>query len=370
MLLLEIKRQVFLPLLQTVANIVEKRANQPILANILIEYKNSNLSVTSMDQDIQITASCSDKSFQATDFALTVSAKKIVDIFRVLPETETVFLENSDHQLLIRTKKSRFHLQTLPANDYPLVILPAEQANHIRIEQKILKQHIAKVQFAMAQQDFRYYLNGMLFNVLSNQIELVATDGHRLSWANLPELENPVPGEWIVPRKTILELFKLLKDESEQFVDIAIYSKQICFELNGIQIISKLIDGKFPDYNKVIPKNHTNVMQVERLEFLQSLQRVAILSTEKFRGIRFILSQNELKIISNNNEQEEAQELLFVQYQGIPLDIGFNVTYLLEFLSAIDTNHVLCHFNDANSSMLITLPERDDFKYVVMSMRI
>lgn len=370
MLLLETKRQVFLPLLQTVANIIEKRSTQPILANILIEYKNEKLSVTGMDQDIQISAFYAESFDHVMDFALTVSAKKIVDIFRVLPESESIYLENSDHQLLIRTKKSRFHLQTLPANDYPIVSLPTEQENYFKIEQKTLKQYITKTQFSMAQQDFRYYLNGMLFNVSANQIELVATDGHRLCWTCLIESENSNPGEWIVPRKTILELYKLLKEDSDQFVNIEIFSKQIRFKLNDVEIISKLIDGKFPDYDKVIPKNHTHVMSVARLEFLHSLQRVAILSNEKFRGIRFILSQNELKIISNNNEQEEAQELLSVEYQGMALDIGFNVTYLLEFLMAVDTTHVLCHFNDANSSMLMTLPNQDDYKYVVMSMRI
>jgi DNA polymerase-3 subunit beta len=368
MLLLEIKRNNFLHLIQTIIGIVEKRQTQPILSNLLIEFHENTLSILASDQEIQIRAEHTlEKPF--TDFAITVAAKKLFDILRAMPEQSDITLESQDHQLQLRAKKTRFQLQTLPAIDFPVIETPQESPIVVHLKQGELKKLITQVQYGMAQQDIRYYLNGMFFVLADTKISAVSTDGHRLCWARLDTGESQSAQELIVPRKTIVELVKLLADNDAE-VEISIYTNQIKFVLNQIQIISKLINGKFPDYQRVIPVNHPNIMLVNRLVLLQAIQRVAILSNEKFRGARFVLVQNELKIICNNNEQEEAQEELEVDYHGAPLDIGFNVTYILDALNQIESETVQCHFGDANSSMLMTIPLNEDYKYVIMPMRI
>lgn len=368
MLLLEIKRNNFLHLIQTIIGIVEKRHTQPILSNLLIEFKSNKLFILASDQEIQIQVHYAlDKTF--TDFAITVAAKKLFDILRAIPEQADIVLESQDHQLQLRAKKTRFQLQTLPAIDFPVIETPQESPTIVHIKQKDLRKLITQVQYGMAQQDIRYYLNGMFFVLADTKISAVSTDGHRLCWARLDTGDMQPPQELIIPRKTIGELVKLLADNDAE-VEISIYTNQIKFSFNDLQLISKLINGKFPDYQRVIPSNHTNIMLVNRLLLLQAIQRVAILSNEKFRGARFVLAQNELKIICNNNEQEEAQEELEVDYHGAPLDIGFNVTYILDALNQIDSETVQCHFGDANSSMLMTIPLNEDYKYVIMPMRI
>src|SRR6476469_4834909 len=221
----------------------------------------------------------------------------------------------------------------------------------------------------MAQQDIRYYLNGMLLVIDGSSLQAVATDGHRLSWASLAVAGNFSRQEVILPRKTVLELAKLLEDVAEP-VTIDILANQARFRFGNVELVSKVVDGKFPDYNRVIPTGHTKKIELERATLLSALQRAAILSNEKFRGVRLVLGEGQLRIICTNSEQEEAEEELPVGYSGDALDIGFNITYLLDVLANVGADKVHLAFGDANSSALVTLPERDDYKYVVMPMRI
>lgn len=368
MLLIKTDRDTLLKPLQEVTGVVERRHTLPILSNVLIELSGGNLSLIATDLEIQVTAitACTD---QNQDFAITVSAKKLLDICRSLPDGTEVKLDGEDSRLQLKGGKSRFSLQTLPAADFPKVAPSQDIKSTVRLPQKTLKQLLNLVQFAMAQQDIRYYLNGLLLIVDSSALKVVATDGHRLSLASV-ELEGSHEAqEVILPRKTVVELIKLLADSEEEAV-IEIAQNQVKFTFGNIILVSKVIDGKFPDHNRVIPINHDKNLSLGRTVLLQALQRVSILSNEKFRGVRLVLTANNLRIICNNSEQEEAQEELEVDYNGEALDIGFNVSYLLDVLNNLGCEKVGCSFGDANSSMLLTVPENAGFKYVVMPMRI
>ena len=366
---LEIARDILLKPLQTVSGIVERRQTLAILSNVLIEAGNGVLSLTATDLEIQVTATHTGIDPEVT-FAVTVSAKKLVDILRALPDQAVVSLERSDSRLLVRAGRSRFQLQTLPPGDFPR--LPAEQVPiaGIPMPQKALLGLLRLTHYAMAQQDIRYYLNGMLFVVEENELKLVATDGHRLAMATreLP-VAAPSRSEIILPRKAVLELNRMLSDD-ESPCQVSLLENQVRFEVPGITLVTKVIDGKFPDYNRVVPANYGRHMEVPRSVLQMALQRAAILSNEKYRGVRWILSSGSLRILCNNTEQEEAEEELEVSYEGEAIDIGFNITYILEALASVEQDGVRCSFGDASTSMLITLPGREDFKYVVMPMRI
>lgn len=373
MLLIQTNRDAILKPLQAVIGIVERRHTLPILSNVLIERTKDGLSVMATDLEIQITATSNcQEDFQ--DFAVTVAAKKLQDICRAFPESAKLSLENDDSRLQVKVGKSRFNLQTLPANDFPKLVQSAESKAVIKLSQNILRNLLNQVQYAMAQQDIRYYLNGLLLVIEPALLRVVATDGHRLSMAShVLETTGEAPDqalhEVILPRKTVIELIKLLADVDEE-VSIEIGQNQTRFSFSNIVLVSKIVEGKFPDYNRVVPTNYQNHMQISRSVLHQALQRASILSNEKFRGVRLVLTQDSLRIICNNNEQEEAQEEIEVNYPGDPLDIGFNVNYLLDVLVNIEEDAVILSFGDANSSGLITVPGNDNFKYVVMPMRI
>jgi DNA polymerase-3 subunit beta len=367
MQLKQIARDALLKPLQAVSGIVERRHTLPILANVLLEQRDGSLYVTATDLEMQITAHSAmpGKDGQAT----TVGARKLQDLLRALPEDSTLNIDVGNNKMTVRAGRSRFNLQTLAATDYPRISLSSEQLQTITLPQKDLRALFKLVEFAMAQQDIRYYLNGMLLVVDKSTLQAVATDGHRLSWASIG-----VPGDFtrqevILPRKTVLELGKLLTD-SEDPVTLDILANQVRFRFANVELVSKVVDGKFPDFNRVIPVGHAKQIELDRLELLAALQRAAILSNEKFRGVRVVLGPDQLKIICTNSEQEEAEEELSIAYKGDPLDIGFNITYLVDALSNLSVGRVKFAFGDANSSALVTMPERDDYKYVVMPMRI
>lgn len=373
MLLIQTNRDAILKPLQAVIGIVEKRHTLPILSNILLEKNGETLSIVATDLEIQITSTSVCQN-NLPDFSITVAAKKLQDICRAFPETSQISLENDDTRLQIKVGKSRFNLQTLPANDFPKLTLNSEVRSKLKISQKNLRNLLNLVQYAMAQQDIRYYLNGLLLVVENNLLRVVSTDGHRLGMAYFAfetNIETPAdsPHEVILPRKTILELIKLLGDSDDE-VTIEIGQNQASFSFGSIYLVSKIVEGKFPDYNRVIPSGYQNQILINRLLLLQSLQRASILSNEKFRGVRLVLTQNSLRIICNNNEQEEAQEEIEINYAGNPLDIGFNVNYLLDVLMNLSDESIALSFGDANSSGLFTVPGRECFKYVVMPMRI
>jgi len=367
MQLRQIARDALLKPLQAVSGIVERRHTLPILANVLLEQKDSGLHVTATDLEMQITAVADipGKDGQAT----TVAARKLQDLLRALPEGSMLNVEAAGNKMTVRAGRSRFNLQTMAAGDYPRISLGTEQLQTLSLPQKDLRGLFALAEFAMAQQDIRYYLNGMLLVVDQASLQAVATDGHRLSWASLAVPGSYTRQEVILPRKTVLELGKLLAD-TEEPVTLDILANQVRFRFGNVELVSKVVDGKFPDYNRVIPSGYTKLLELDRLELLSALQRAAILSNEKFRGVRVVLSDGELKIICTNAEQEEAEEVLEVPYKGDSLDIGFNITYLLDVLQNLESERVRLGFGDANSSALVSMPDRDDYKYVVMPMRI
>lgn len=368
MVLVKAKRDEILGPLSAVSGIIERRHTLPILSNVLIDRAADALSFLATDIEIQITAR---SNLAATEEArsLTVGARKLADILRALPESAEVTLQQQDKRLLVKAGKSRFTLQTLPAEDFPRLAKPAGEAARFSLGQKSLRRLLGLVQYAMAQQDIRYYLNGLLIVVEDRGLKLVATDGHRLAFASLM-LEDDLPRqEVIVPRKTVLELSKLLA-ETDDKVKIELSSTQAAFSFGSVELVSKLVDGKFPDYTRVIPTQHKNKLQIEREPLRQALLRAAILSNEKFRGVRWVLADGSLKIVSSNAEQEEAHEELEVKYSGDALDIGFNVNYLLDVLNNVSGNEIECAFGDSSSSALISYSSEKDFKYVVMPMRI
>lgn len=367
MLLINTQRDALLGPLQAVSGIVEKRHTLPILSNVLLEKQGDRLTLLATDIEIQIKTSTITSG--GTDAALTVGARKLQDILRSLPEGANISLQLDDKRLTVKAGKSRFALQTLPAADYPRMAQAEGEPLKLALTQKRFKRLLGFVQYAMAQQDIRYYLNGLLLVVAGDELRVVATDGHRLAYASEPIAENLVRTEAILPRKTVLELARQLADSDEP-LEIQLGGNQVVFRFGSVELVSKLIDGKFPDYERVIPQNHQKLLTIPRLTLLQSLERVAILTNEKFRGVRTVLADGCLKIVAANAEQEEADEEIDVNYSGEALDVGFNVTYLLDVLRNVSSENIECRLNDSNSSALFTLPGNERFKYVVMPMRI
>ena len=365
--MIKAKRDEILGPLSAVSGIIERRHTLPILSNVLIDRTADALSFLATDIEIQISSRSGLAGGEVR--ALTVGARKLLDILRALPESAEVSLQPQDKRLVVKAGKSRFTLQTLPAEDFPRLARPAGGAAKFALSEKALRRLLGLVQYAMAQQDIRYYLNGLLMVVEGGELRLVATDGHRLAYASL-QVGGELPRqEVIVPRKTVLELSKLLGDSDEE-VKIELSATQAAFSFGAIELVSKLIDGKFPDYTRVIPAQHKNRMLAEREPLRQALQRAAILSNEKFRGVRWVLTEGSLKIGATNAEQEEAQEEVEVKYSGDALDIGFNVNYLLDVLNNVSGGQIECAFGDSASSALISYATEKDFKYVVMPMRI
>jgi DNA polymerase-3 subunit beta len=368
MLLFKGPRDQFLTPLQAVCGIVEKRHTLPILSNVLIEKAGENLTLLATDIEMQIRTRT--PSSGAEQVTVTVAARKLQDILRSLPESAEVSLNLDERRLQLKAGKSRFNLQTLPAEDFPRMAEATGQATVLKLTQKQFKRQLALVQYAMAQQDIRYYLNGMLLVAQNGELRLVATDGHRLAFAS-EEIagQGPERVEVILPRKTVLELSRQLADNDEA-LEISLTPSQARFSFGDVEFVSKLIDGKFPDYERVIPQNQTKTIALDRAQLQHSLQRAAILTNEKFRGVRLVLAPGSLKILSTNAENEEAQEEIEVDYAGEELDVGFNVNYLLDVLNNVAVERIEIRLADSNSSALIMLPENERFKYVVMPMRI
>jgi DNA polymerase-3 subunit beta len=369
MQLIQAQRDALLKPLSTVVGIVERRHTLPILANILVRKEGENVSFIATDLEVQITTHVNFGVGESSE-SLTVGARKLLDILRALPDSGDVRLTQTAGKLTVQTGKSRFALQTLAAAEYPVVAQPDHYDASFTVLQKELKQLMSAVHFAMAQQDIRYYLNGMLLVLEPGKLHAVATDGHRLA-----HIMSAVEGiesshDVIVPRKTVLEMLRLL-DDSDQPVKIDVAPGQIRFKFGNVELVSKLVEGKFPDYKRVIPANYVNFFDVPRDLLLASLQRAAILTSDKFRSVRVQLANNLMKISATNAEQEEAQEEIDIDYTHSVLDVGFNVSYLLDFLANSKIETIRWSVSaDTNASALLTIPENDNFQYVVMPMRI
>ena len=350
MIVLKAIQDKVLAALQSVAGIVERRHTLPILANVLIRKTGETVQLTTSDLEIQIRTHAK-LDGHTGDFTTTIGARK----------------------LILKGGKSRFTLQTLPAEDFPLVQEAATFGPVFSVPQKTLKDLLGQVSFAMAVHDIRYYLNGILFVAEGKQLSLVATDGHRLAFASAT-LDVDVPKqEVILPRKTVLELQRLLSDaggDNQPVIEMQFASNQAKFNFGGMEFVTKLVEGKFPDYNRVIPKGHKNSITLGRAALLASLQRTAILTSDKFKGVRLNIDPGTLRIAANNAEQEEAVDELDIDYGGDSIEIGFNVTYLIDALGNMDQDMVQIALSDSNSSALLTIPDNETFKYVVMPMRI
>ncbi len=361
-----IDRDVLLPVLQTVSGVVDRRQTLPILSNLLFNIEPNSLSVTATDMEVELIVKIEVPLGQTGE--LTIPARKLLDICRALPQESKLEFEIKNDRVLIKSGRSRFTLATLPAPEYPVIDI-TENIVVFNIKQKVLDQLLSNTQFAMAQQDVRYYLNGLLLEISTDKLRAVATDGHRLA-LDETEIKTAInePIQIIVPRKGITELTRLLQDDSE--IEIQVSTNHIRIKNAESCFTSKLIDGRFPDYKRVIPELSETPVFADREELKNSLTRASILSNEKYRGVRIMLSANSLRALAHNPEQEEAEEELEVQYDGAELEIGFNVSYLLDTLSIIKSKKVKLSVLDANSSCLV-LPEDDtNCQYVVMPMRL
>lgn len=367
MQLIKTSRDAILKPLANCVSIVERRHTLPILANVLLKKEQDTLHFLATDVEIQIATQA--VAGPGEDATTTVAARKLLDIVKALPEGSEVSLNYDQKKLTVQSGKARFSIQTLDATDFPSMQVNGEWIAQWEMPQKTLKHLFNQVFFSMAQQDIRYYLNGLLLAMDGKNIKAVATDGHRLAYcdtsieADLPKLD------LIIPRKTVLEMMRQL-DDSDAVVTVQANAQMIQFSFSGHTLMSKLIEGKFPDYNKVIPKNHPKVIDLSRTIFQSALQRAAIMTTDKFKGVRLVLEDDKMIVSASNADQEEASDELDISYSDTELDIGFNVNYLMDVLSNLKTENIQLQFNDANASALLTLPNDESFKYVVMPMRI
>ncbi|WP_431288287.1 DNA polymerase III subunit beta [Roseateles chitinivorans] len=374
MIVLKDSQDKVLAALQAVSGIVERRHTLPILANVLVRKQGRQVELTTSDLEIQVRTTVEFDGDDG-DFTTTIGARKLIDILRSMPSDQTVSLTSNQSKMTLQGGKSRFTLQTLPADDFPLVQEAADFGPAFSVPQKTLKGLINQVHFAMAVHDIRYYLNGILFVAEGKMLTLVATDGHRLALAQA-ETDTEMPKqEVILPRKTVLELMRLLKDggkgdDESAPIEMRFAGNQAKFSFSGMEFVTKLVEGKFPDYNRVIPKNHRFHVLIGRQPLLAALQRAAILTSEKFKAVRLSFDPGLLSIASSNAEQEEAKEELEIDYGGDQIETGFNVTYLMDVLANMSQDMVRVDLNDSSSSALLSIPEHNGFKYVVMPMRI
>jgi|TARA_B100001964_G_scaffold166242_1_gene182575 DNA polymerase-3 subunit beta len=353
--------------LQLVTGVIERRQTLPILANLLLKVSEDQLSLVGTDLEVELIGRIPLVSAEPGD--ITVPARKLMEICRELPEQATLAIKQEEQRLVIQSGRFRSTLSTLPASEFPTVDR-AEISDEIEIASSSLKRLLDRTSFAMAHQDVRYFLNGLLLEIGDGHVRAVTTDGHRLALCELEYEGQPDKvHQVIVPRKGVQELQRLLGDASGN-VGIALGSNHLCVEIGEFTFTTKLVDGRFPEYERVIPRDGDKVVLGDTQELRQALNRTAILSNEKFRGIRLSLMAGNLQLSANNPEQEEAEESVSVEYDGEALEMGFNVSYLIDVLSILDSDKVKITVQDANSSALLEEPESDDSIYVVMPMKL
>lgn len=362
-----INRQLLIKPLQQVSGALGGRPALPILGNVLLKVENGMLSMTATDLEVELISQVQlENDFEPG--SVTVPSRKFLDICRGLPDSADITISLDAERVIVRSGRSRFSLATLPAIDFPN-IEDWQSEVEVTLSQQELKSLIEKTQFSMANQDVRYYLNGMLFEIDGNTLRSVATDGHRMAVSETALSDSFAQQQIIVPRKGVLELMKIL-DEPEQAVTLLIGSSNVRASVNNFVFTSKLVDGRFPDYRRVMPQHTTKTVIASCEELRQAFSRAAILSNEKFRGVRVSLSSDTMQITANNPEQEEAQEVVDVEYQGDDLEIGFNVSYVLDVLNAVRCEKVCLSLSDANASALIENAEDSSAQYVVMPIRL
>ena len=359
------EREDLLAALQAVIGVVERRHTMPILANLLLTARAGKLAITATDLEVELVAQA--RITAGNDGQMTLPGRKLLDICRSLPEKTVLSFSQDGEKATVRGGRSRFVLVTLPAGDFPVIDELAEQQT-FELPQADLRRLIDKTQFSMAQQDVRYYLNGMLVETDGKMLRTVATDGHRLALCEMDMPSKAGLRQVIVPRKGVLELQRLLGTEGAVAVTVA--SNHIRVHIGDVRFTSKLIDGRFPEYGRVIPATPPRTIVADREGLRAALQRTAILSNEKYRGIRLAVRGNALTLQAHNPEQEEAEEQLEIRYEGEDLEVGFNVNYLLEALAAVEGAEVELGLSDSNASCLIRAPGVTGNRYVVMPMRL
>jgi len=362
-----IHRETLLKPLLIVNSIVEKRQTLPILSNIYVKVEDSILTLTATDLEVEMSVKVAIDEFQGT-LETTIPARKLVDICKAAPTDCLIEFEVSADKITVRAGRARFTLSVMDAREYPTITLTGA-ASSIQFENSDLLAMLNLTHFAMAQQDVRYYLNGLLFHLLGSNLTVVGTEGHRLAMASLDVKNADESRQIIVPRKTVLEMMRLL-DSSDKKVVLTLANDHFVFESGSIVFKSKVIDGNFPDYHRVIPTAVDNKLTCKRGELKEVMARVAILANEKYRAVRLKLGANNLSISANNQENEEAEEDLDVTYNGDEFEIGFNASYFLDVLNALKSEDVEIKFGDSNSSCLILAPEQSGAQYVIMPMRL
>jgi len=363
-----ISRDALLKPLNLVAGVVERRQTLPILANVLMVLDSDRLALTGTDLEVELVGRVQ-LAAAGDSGEVTIPARKLVDICKSLPEGSDIQITAQDSKVTVKSGRSRFTLATLPAREFPNVE-DSMGTHQFTVKQGQLKRLIDRTGFAMAQQDVRYYLNGMLWEIKDKLLRVVATDGHRLAMCTLPgKIDASDDTQVILPRKGVLELARLLLQDDAD-IAIVIGSNHIRATTDDFTFTSKLVDGKFPDYQRVLPRSPDKIVLGSRLELRQAFTRAAILSNEKYRGVRLKVTNNSLDIVANNPEQEEAEEAVPVDYQGDPLEVGFNVSYLLDVLGVLSGEQVKLSLSDPNSSALLEESDVGDSLYVVMPMRL
>ncbi len=363
----EIQREALLKPLQMVTSIVEKKQTLPILSNILLNLEPGLLTITATDLEMEVITSTALNSNE-TD-AITVPVRKFFDTCKTLQEESILSFSVEGEKALVKSQKTRFRLTTLPAQDFP-VIDTKSLLFSFHLPQNQLKRIIEKTSFAMAFQDVRYYLNGLLFEINHDGIRSVATDGHRLAVSSFSQaIDIDEEKKIIIPRKAIIEISRLLQDSDEE-IEVSIGENFIRLTMDGVVFTSKLVDGQYPNYQTVIPKSSQHIVLTDKDLLKQCLIRTSILSNEKYRGIKLEISNDILKASANNPEQEEAEDEIPIDYQGERIEMGFNVNYLIDAISALDGDVVSMGINDSNGSTLIKAQGSDDCLYVVMPMRL
>mgnify|MGYP001197862373 FL=1 len=365
----KVKREDLLVPLQLISNVVERRQTLPVLANLKVAVDEGRLSMVGTDLEVELQTQ-TDVGMDSSGEA-TLPAKKLNDIWRSLPGSKDIVLEHVGDKVSIKCGGGRYSLSTINVAEFPETLGVAD-GQAISVDGVAFKRSVEQVSFAMAQQDVRYFLNGMLLEIESSSMKLVATDGHRLAMTEM-ELasvgeESTINSKAIIPRKGVLELLKIIEDK-ETF-QLRLSDKLMTVEAGEYTFSTKLVEGQFPDYNKVVPKGGSIELVVDRLSFREALQRASILSNEKYRGVRLSLSSGTIKIQANNPEQEEAEEVLESDYDGAELEIGFNVGYILDVLSVLDSSEVKLTLSDGNSSVLMEGVDETNAIYVVMPMRL
>ncbi|VUD64566.1 DNA polymerase III subunit beta [Thalassocella blandensis] len=363
-----VSRETILKPLQLAAGVVERRQTLPVLANVLLVIEDSQLSITGTDLEVEIVGRVP-LDGEIGEGEITVPAKKFLDICKALPDGSNISFTLDEQKAIVKSGKSRFSLSTLPAEEFPAVEHGDNDISFV-CAQKEISRLIERTSFAMAQQDVRYYLNGMLWELQSDALRVVATDGHRLAMCTRAvTVDLADVKQAILPRKGVVELSRLLSDGDEK-VEILIGSSHIRAKTEDYSFTSKLVDGKFPDYERVIPKGGNKVVIGNRGDLKQAFARTAILSNEKYRGVRLLLETGSLTIVANNPEQEEAEDQVAVDYTGDALEVGFNVSYLQDVTNVLDSENIKLTLSDSNSSALLEEPEDSDSAYVVMPMRL